>query len=150
MASLLTLTYSAPSRTLTKDEVLITQGDKGGDLFVLESGRLVVERNGKEIAVIDAPDSVVGEMSVLLGKPYSATVRAERDSKVRVIHDAIRILERQPQVALRLATVLCQRLDATSALLADLGQAEGTKAPEPGMLRRIFGALLAHPPPKAG
>lgn len=150
MASLLTLTYSAPSRTLAKDEVLITQGDKGGDLFVLESGRLVVERNGKEIAVIDAPDSVVGEMSVLLGKPYSATVRAERDSKVRVIHDAIRILERQPQVTLRLATVLCQRLDATSALLADLGQGEGTKAPEPGMLRRIFGALLAHPPPKAG
>jgi CRP-like cAMP-binding protein len=143
MASLLTLTYSAPSRTLQKGEALVTQGEKGGDLFVLESGSLVVERDGVEIAGIEAPDSVVGEMSVLLGRPYSATVRARRESRVRVIHDAMRILERQPQVALSLAVLLCQRLDATSALLVEYSR-EGAKASEQGPLRRVFDTLFGH------
>ena len=146
MTSLLTLTYSAPTRSLAKGEVLVTQGDVGGDLFVLESGALIVERDGTEIATIDAADSVVGEMSVLLGKPYSATVRAARDSKVRVIHDAIRILERQPQVALQLATVLCQRLDATSALLVELSRDESAKPVQKSVLRRVLGVLLAPQP----
>ena len=147
MASLLTLTYSAPTRSLAKGEVLVTQGEKGGDLFVLESGQLTVERNGREIAIIEAPDSVVGEMSVLLHRPYTATVRAARDSKVRVIHDAIRILERQPEVALRLATVLCQRLDATSALLADMGSDKGESVEsEVSALRRLFGTLFGQQP----
>ena len=147
MASLLTLTYSAPTRSLAKGEVLVTQGEKGGDLFVLESGQLTVERNGREIAIIEAPDSVVGEMSVLLHRPYTATVRAARDSKVRVIHDAIRILERQPEVALRLATVLCQRLDATSALLADMGSEKGESVEsEVSALRRLFGTLFGQQP----
>lgn len=147
MASLLTLTYSAPTRSLAKGEVLVTQGEKGGDLFVLESGQLTVERNGREIAIIEAPDSVVGEMSVLLHRPHTATVRAARDSKVRVIHDAIRILERQPEVALRLATVLCQRLDATSALLADMGSDKGESVEsEVSALRRLFGTLFGQQP----
>ena len=67
MASLLTLTYSAPTKTFRKGEALVTQGEKGGDLFVLESGSLAVERDGVEIATIEASVSVVGEMSVLLG-----------------------------------------------------------------------------------
>lgn len=147
MASLLTLTYSAPTLSLKKGEVLVTQGDKGGDLFVLESGGLVVERNGREIALISDPDSVVGEMSVLLSKPYSATVRAARDSKVRVVRDAIRILERQPQLALRLATVLGQRLDATSALLVEMGHEQSPPAEtEISELRRLFGVLFGQRP----
>jgi len=145
MASLLTLTYSAPTLSLARGEVLITQGETGGDLYVLESGRLLVERDGVSIATIDEPDSLIGEMSVLLGTSYSATVRAEQNSKVRVVRDAIRILERQPAITLRLATLVCQRLDATSALLVELSREHTGKASEQGLLSRIFSALLASP-----
>lgn len=146
MASLLTLTYSAPTRSLARGEILLTQGERGGDLYVLESGRLAVERDGVVIAHIEAPDSLIGEMSVLLGKAYSATVRAERDSSVRVVRDAIRLLEKQPQVTLRLATLLCQRLDATSALLVEVSrEGGGGKRVEQGLLKRMFSALLASP-----
>ena len=61
----------------------------------------------------------------------------------------MRLLENQPQLALRLAVVLCQRLDATSALLVRLNQEHAGRASEQGLLRRIFSALLNSPAPKA-
>ncbi len=147
MTSLLTLTYSAPTRTYAKGEALVDQGERGGDLYVLESGRLSVERDGVVIATIEEPDSVVGEMSVLLGSNYSATVRAERDSKVRVVKDAMRILGKQPELTLRLAQLVSQRLDTTSALLVELSRETAGKTSEQNLLRRIWTALVSSPPP---
>jgi CRP-like cAMP-binding protein len=141
MTSLVTLTYSAPTRELRRGDVLVTQGEAGLDIYVLESGRLAVERDGVGIATIEQPDALIGEMSVLLGKPHSATVRAERDSRVRVIKDAIRLLESQPGLALKVAQLLTQRLDATSALLVRLSREHGGKPAEQGLLGRIFHAL---------
>lgn len=145
MTSLLTLTYSAPTRQLAKGEVLVTQGNHGGDLYVLESGRLIVARDGVDIAAVEAPDSLIGEMAVLLGKPHTATVRADRDSRVRIVADARHLLERQPGIALHVATLLCARLDATSALLAELGQSGAEKPPEPGLFSRLAAALAGGP-----
>jgi len=145
MASLLTLTFSAPTQQLAKGEVLVTQGDHGGDLYVLESGRLIVERDGVDIAAIEAPDSLIGEMAVLLGKSHTATVRADRDSRVRVIADARHLLERQPGIALQVATLLCARLDATSALVAELSQSSGEKPAAQGLFGRLRSALAGGP-----
>lgn len=77
MASMFLLTYSAPIRDLEIGDVLITQGEAGTDLFVLEAGQLAVERDGVKIATIDQHDSLIGEMGLLLQRPHSATVRAE-------------------------------------------------------------------------
>jgi CRP-like cAMP-binding protein len=143
MATLVTLTYSSPTREFKRGEVLMTQGEPGRDLFVLESGKLVVERDGVPIATIEEFDSLIGEMSVLLDKPHSATVRAEKDSKVRVVKDAIRVLEKQPELALKVATLVTQRLDATSAQLVKLSQPGGDKPVEKaaaaGLLKTLFG-----------
>jgi CRP-like cAMP-binding protein len=144
MSTLATLTASAPKRVLRRGEVLLTQGDTGRDLYVLESGRLVVERDGATIAVIEGPDSLIGEMSVLLGKPHSATVRADCETRIRVIEDAIRVLERQPELTLKVATLVTERLDATSGLLAAMvttrtpGQPVGKSAAS-GLWRTLFG-----------
>jgi CRP-like cAMP-binding protein len=86
-------------------------------------------------------------MSVLLGTHYTATVRAERDSKVRVVRDAMRILGKQPELTLRLAQLVSQRLDTTSALLVELSRETAGKASEQHLLRRIWTALFASPPP---
>jgi CRP/FNR family cyclic AMP-dependent transcriptional regulator len=137
MATLLTLTYSQPTLTLQPGDVLIKEGDPGGDLYVLESGRLRVERDGVTLATISAPGALIGEMSVLLGTENTATVRAEKPSTVRVVKDALAYLERQPLVALRVAMLLSQRLDATSALLVE---AQKGKPQEPS---GIFGRLMS-------
>jgi hypothetical protein len=54
-----------------------------------------------------------------------------------VVKDALAYLERQPLVALRVAMLLSQRLDATSALLVE---AQKGKPQEPAGL---FGRLLS-------
>ena len=77
MASLVTLTFSQPTRSLAAGEVLVREGDPGGDLYVLESGKLTVERDGVTIAAITEAGALVGEMSVLTGRKNSATVKAD-------------------------------------------------------------------------
>lgn len=122
MTRLLQLTQGAPSRDLEAGEVLIAQGERDGNLYVLESGSLVVERDGVLMATIEEVDALLGEMSLLLERPHSATVRAATAARVRVVDDAMLVLERQPKLALRLATLLCRRLDATSDQLAHAGE----------------------------
>ena len=144
MASMFLLTYSAPIQDLEIGEVLITQGSMGTDLYVLESGQLAVERDGVKIATIDQADSLIGEMGLLLHKPHSATVRAETNSKVRVVADAMRVLERHPDITLRLALLLCQRLDETSGLVSELSrQVSGTA--EKTLVGRILSSLVTTP-----
>jgi CRP/FNR family transcriptional regulator, cyclic AMP receptor protein len=150
MASLLSLTQSQPLRTLEPGEVLVREGEQRGALFVLETGRLVVERQGVKIADIKEPGAMIGEMSVLLGIEASATVRAERTTTIRVIDNAIDFLERTPLVALHVATLACARLDATSAILVELRKESDGKAGEQSLLNRVFSALLTPSPPKSG
>jgi CRP/FNR family cyclic AMP-dependent transcriptional regulator len=147
MASLLTFVKGQPRRELRRGDVLIAEGDAGGELYVLELGSLVVERDGIQIATIDEPGALIGEMSVLLGVDHSATVRAEMSSTVRVIDDAIPFLERNPLMALHVATLACERLDRTSALLVELRKEAEGKVEEQGLLGRIFSSLTA-PAPK--
>ena len=142
MASLLTLTFSQPTRSLAAGEILITEGAKGGDLYVLESGKLTVERDGIAIATIAEPGALVGEMSVLNGTANSATVRAATAASVRVVKDAMAFLERQPAVALRVATLLARRLDATSALVAELKREHKPTAAEQSIFTRLMTSLF--------
>ena len=142
MASLVTLTYSQPTRDLTAGETLIAEGARGGDLYVLESGKLVVERGGAVIARLTEPGSLVGEMSVFTGSPSSATVRADGPAIVRVVADAMRYITKQPEIAVHIAGVLAQRLDATSAVLAALRSEGGTTAAEQSRLGRLVTAVF--------
>ena len=144
MASMFLLTYSAPIMELEIGDVLITQGEMGTDLYVLEAGQLAVERDGVKIATIDQSDSLIGEMGLLLHKPHSATVRAETNSKVRVVADAMRVLERHPDITLRLAGLLSHRLDETSGLVSELSrQVSGTA--EKTLIGKILSSLVTTP-----
>jgi CRP/FNR family cyclic AMP-dependent transcriptional regulator len=145
MANILTLTKSQPTRVLRPGQVLITAGEAGGELYVLQEGKLVVMRDGVDIATIDEPGALIGEMSVLLGVDHSATVRAAAPTTVRVIEDALPFLERTPLVALHVATLACARLDATSALLVELRKEAKGKDGQQGMLNRIWGSITVAP-----
>lgn len=142
MESLLTLAASHPSRTYAAGEIVIGQGYQGGDLFILESGQLVVERDGVRIASITTPGSLIGEMSVVLGTPSSATVQADKPTTVRVIRDARQYLKTDPELTFRLAWLMANRLDATSAYLVQLTRDHSGK-PEGGLLGRILASLNA-------
>jgi CRP/FNR family cyclic AMP-dependent transcriptional regulator len=144
MPSLLTLLAAQPLRSLAAGDVLITEGSQSGDLYVLEAGTLTVARAGVGIATISQPGAVVGEMSVLLNKPHSATVRAETAAQVRVLTDAGKALDADPALAKQLALLLAARLDATSALLVELSSQNQGRADQ-GFFDRILAAI--HLPP---
>lgn len=138
--SLTEIAQTHPKRELAAGDTLISQGEEGGDLFILESGELSVERDGVAIASITRKGAFVGEMSVILGNDASATVKAAVPSTVRVIRDAQDHLQRDPALAFRIAHLMATRLDTTSALLVDLSR-QNKGRPEQTLLGSIFAAL---------
>jgi CRP/FNR family cyclic AMP-dependent transcriptional regulator len=97
---------------------LIAQGGRTGQLYVLKDGELEVLRDGRHITTIKTPGSVIGEMSVLLDAPQTATVRAVTDVDFFVIDNAIEVLRTHPDWLLQIARLLAQRVKDTTAQLA--------------------------------
>lgn len=58
---------------LEAGRTLLRQGDHGNEMYVIASGSVRVERNGREIATL-GPGQAVGEMSLLSEGPRMATV----------------------------------------------------------------------------
>jgi CRP/FNR family cyclic AMP-dependent transcriptional regulator len=121
--------------------VLIPQGGKLGTLFVLKSGELEIVRDGSLIRTISQPGSVVGEMSVLLDIPHSATVKAVTLVEAYAIGNALAFLEVRPTWTLQLARMLAQRLhDTTAALVASQNKAIGYEdMVAPDSMMRLLG-----------
>lgn len=131
-----------PIRTLEPGEVLVSQGTTGGDLFILEHGRLLIERDHVTITTISIPGALIGEMSVLLLRPTTATVRAEEETRVRVIADARAVLKADPELTFLVACLVANRLDNTSALLVDLSREHRG---EHTLLSRLLAAVHRQP-----
>jgi len=107
-------------REVPEGTVLIRQGDPPDDLYVLESGRLLVEMEtpeGTRMRLRSVHDGVVvGEVALYTGVPRTADVVAETPSVVlRLSRAALERLEaEEPQTAAAfhrwLATTLAERL----------------------------------------
>jgi len=143
MTSRLATAATQPSRTLAPGEVLISEGGEiGGTIYVLETGRLTVERAGVVLATISEPNSLVGEMSVLLGGRNTATVRADGSATVHAIANADTQLLENPQLSFEIARLLAARLERTSELLVELSRQNPDKKAR-GLLGSIMSALTA-------
>ena len=122
MSSILSAAAELPVTVLGPRAVLVAEGARTGKLYVLKSGDLEVVREGSVVASFGEPGSIVGEMSVLLDMPHSATVRSRMGAEVHVIDDPTRFLENNPSVARQIAESLALRLHKTTALLIDMRQ----------------------------
>jgi len=95
---------------------LFRQGDRADALYVVRTGRLVVQRDGEVVDEVVA-SGVVGELGLLTGAPRAATVTARRDSEVlRVGAPELAVaLHAAPVAAVALATSLAERLQSGRA-----------------------------------
>jgi cAMP-dependent protein kinase regulator len=105
-------------------EVVLEQGQEGDAFYLLLRGRCTpyhVQPDGKEKAYPELKEGdVFGEISLLLGKPVSATVRADMASVVlRLDREAFeRLILSQPGMRGALMRVGTERLQRTARLLS--------------------------------
>jgi len=107
-------------RNVPAGSAVIHEGGTTGHLYVLIEGRLEILKGDTVVAVIGEPGAVLGEMSVLLDQPHTATVRAAADSTIYEFSDAASCLRDQPELALLVARLLAQRLNVANTYLADI------------------------------
>lgn len=129
---------------LNVGQYLLRRGEAGGDVYLVETGRLdVVDSRRTPEAILSSlgPGTVVGDMAFVDGSPRSADVRAAVPSAVRrwTREDLTGLVSRHPTLGLALyksiATLASERLRglnegaaagafAQRANQADLGRAE--------------------------
>jgi CRP-like cAMP-binding protein len=142
--------------TYKPGEVVITEGEKGEELYIVLSGQLKVSRGGAEVATLK-PGAHVGEMALVRSQPRSATVMADTISELMVIRrqEFFEILRKEHQLAVKLlwqfTGVLADRLAETTR---ELGAAKEELAAE-DITSEIFAEdddeqdrkTLVNPPP---
>ncbi|MFO1142714.1 MAG: cyclic nucleotide-binding domain-containing protein [Amaricoccus sp.] len=150
MTAILDLCAGLPEVGFAPGEALIDEGGDAGRLFFLVSGEVTVLKGQTEVARIAEPGAVFGEMSALLGMPYSASVRAVGPVRVRLSTDAAGFIAANPEVALHTARMLARRLHAATAYLADVKAQFADQKNHFAMMDRILESLLqqqvAHAP----
>lgn len=144
MATILELCAELPTKQVAAGEVLMEEGARTGLIYLLESGKLEVLKGKVRVAVLSHPGAVVGEMSVLLNQPHSATVQGLVPSQLRVVADPHAFLKSHPQVCLAVARMLAQRLDSLNRYLVDLKAQFEDRKDHLGMVDEVLESLLYH------
>jgi CRP/FNR family transcriptional regulator, cyclic AMP receptor protein len=152
VADLLQFASDLPLVTVPAGEVLIGEGDPPTRMYVLEQGTLTIERDGVAFARVDHPGAILGEMSVLLARPASATVRAATDSQVRVVADAEAFLTERPGAALAILRTTATRLDGLTQYIVDVKEQFAGQEGHLGMFGDVLDTLVHHqaPPSRTG
>ncbi|WP_118134170.1 cyclic nucleotide-binding domain-containing protein [Oceanicella sp. SM1341] len=124
LAQLKLLVLMAENRTFHDGECLMRQGEDGNAAFVLLNGdaEILVEAHGKDTAVARVgAHEVVGEMALLTEGPRSATVRALGTVQALRIDRTtfLKLLKQFPEMGLELLRVMTDRLEHTTAELAN-------------------------------
>jgi serine/threonine protein phosphatase PrpC len=103
-------------------QVVIREGDKGDELFIVLSGKVNVSRGGETLTRLGAGEHF-GEMALIRAVPRSATVTADGGAELIVIRrpDFFELLRSEHEIAVKMLWqflgVLADRLDQTSSEL---------------------------------
>lgn len=125
-----TLALSTEEYGCSEDAMIFRQDDPGDRLYLIRAGRVKIVRydpDGAELRLATMnPGDVFGELSVVDGKPRSATaVAMEPVEGVTLTTDRfVDFLKARPEAALRMMRLLITRLRQTDDALQDATFAE--------------------------
>lgn len=91
--------------------VLMRQGDRGEEMFVVMSGSARIERDGRDMGD-RGPGDIVGEIALVDGGPRTATVTASEPSRLLVVgrRDFHALMDEFPEVRLQVLETLARRV----------------------------------------
>jgi len=115
----------AVRKTCRKGERIFSQGDEGDSLYCVVSGRVRIEAvgsAGQEVFLneLNAGDCF-GEIAVVDGLPRTAGATATEPTALLAIHrrEVLRLLLAEPQLAMHLLALLCERMRWSTDLYED-------------------------------
>ena len=109
------LTQRATTRTYPKGAIIVSEGDEGSSLFVIQSGSVkafLSDENGKEVVLsTQGPGEYFGEMALFDDEPRSASVMALEPCKLLIISKAQlrEAMKDDPEIAFALLKGLARR-----------------------------------------
>ena len=113
-------------------EVLINEGANDTRLFVLESGTLEIRKGDKLVCEIDTPNSIIGEISVVLEERRSCSVVAKTECNLILVGNNINeIIESSPRLTKLILQELAERLVQTTQNFANANDILLTKGMAP-------------------
>jgi CRP/FNR family transcriptional regulator, cyclic AMP receptor protein len=118
--SLRELASVAVPRSFEPGHVVFREGDQGDTAYVIRSGKVRVTRqhsSGRTITLVELrPGQIFGELAMFDHETRSATVEAiERTSALALLaRDLKRVLQRDPEIALKLLGTFAGRLRAAN------------------------------------
>ena len=91
--------------------VLMRQGAIGREFFVILSGEIKIERDGKQIATM-GPGDFVGDIALVTEQPRTATATAAADSRLLVLghREFHSLLDRFPAIRMTVLESIALRL----------------------------------------
>ncbi len=114
--------FSRFGREYRAGDVLFMEGDSGAEMYVIQSGSVQVSKrigdDERPLATLGRGE-FLGEMAILNGKPRTASAIVLEDSSCLVI-DAKTLetmIQKSPEIAMRLVKKLAKRLDAADTLI---------------------------------
>jgi len=103
-------------------DMIIREGNRDIDFFMLVQGSLIVSKQGRKIAEITQPGEYFGEMAAVSGEPRSVSIISKGRSVIkRFPGDKLpEIIEKYPEVAKQLFEVIVSRLDNANKVTVKL------------------------------
>lgn len=146
MNDVLAMCGDLPEARLAKGDLLIEEGRRTDQLYILKSGAFEVVREGIRVILISEPGAFLGEISVMLGVAPTANVVAAQDSVVHVVEQASVAVHRWPELTYAVAQLLAKRLSAITAYLVDIKRQYAGSDTHLALMDQVLGNLIGmHP-----
>lgn len=98
-----------------KDQIIVSEGTKDSRLFILVDGRIGIYKSNLKVAEFNEPGTIMGEISIILKQPRTATMKTLEDTNIIEIETTIEDLIRtSPDIALKIMKNLAERLANTT------------------------------------
>jgi CRP-like cAMP-binding protein len=100
-----------PPATFNPGAIIFAAGDKGDKMYVVRTGQVEVERDGKLVETLSA-GGIFGEMALIDGSPRAATARAKTACEVAPITEKtfLFLVHETPYFAIAVMRTLADRL----------------------------------------
>jgi CRP-like cAMP-binding protein len=100
--------------------VLLPEGKTSGLVYVLIEGEVEIVKGDFQINIVSDPGAIFGEVSVLLGIPHMATVRALTPCRAHRVEGGAAFLQSNGEITYELSKLLAARLNGVTSYLVDL------------------------------